>query len=683
MRRARQTVGTALDNVFKVLLACILSAAVAACTNNPYPDAESGDKVLYTSFNDAPRTLDPAVAYTTSASVITTNVFDTLLEYHYVERPFRLVAGLAADVPEAERRADGGTVYRFSLREGITFHDDPCFPPNSALGGRRSRVVSSDDVAFQMMRIADPAIISPVRSFFAKVRGFAAFSKRLAEKRKADADFAKQPVHEQYAAVGPVAGLATPDASTFELILDQPDPQILYWFAMPFTTPLPHEAVAYYDGDEGRDRLADHPVGTGPFKLTRYDKQFRFTLTRNRHWYGKAHPQAPGVAFPENVAARDIKSGTIDRSYLGRRMPFLERVEFYREREAIPRFNKFMQGYYDNGGIIKESFDSVIDNDRLSPRMAERGMRLDKSVEPSIFYIGFNMDDPQVGRSGGMRSRKLRQAMSLVIDTERYLELFHNKRGVAAQSPLPPGLFGYDESYNNPYRRYDLTRAKKLLADAGYPGGIDPATSQPLKLTFDTGNTSTSSKLQYQFFVNQWRDLGLDVRIAATNYNQFQEKVRRGAYQIFTWGWIADYPDPENFLFLLDGASARSKSGGPNTANFDNPEYNRLYDDIKDRVNGPERLRLIREMIQVLETARPWIELHHREAYVLSHGWLKNSKPSGLFTQPYKFLDVDPEARAAARDVWNDPITWPAYLLVGLAALVILPAIRTFYRERQ
>lgn len=666
-----------------IVAAATGALALAACTNDPYPSGDQQDKILYTSFQEAPRTLDPAVAYTTSSSVITGNVFDTLLEYHYRKRPYELIPGLARQVPEGRANADGTVTYRFDIRRPVEFHEDPCFPPNPALGGRRTRYVAASDFAFQLMRIADPAINSPVRSNFEQVVGMAEFTRRLAAKRKADKSFAARPADAQYADAGGIAGVRTPDPATLEIVLRQADPKILYWFAMPFTTALPHEAVTYYDGNAGRPRLADHPVGTGPFILTTYDKQFRMILEKNPKWWGVAEPKAPAVAFPSDGPPEDVAKGTIDPAYFGRTMPFLARIEFRRERESIPRFNKFLQGYYDYGGIIKESFDAVVQNDRLSPEMVARGMRLDKTVEPSIFYIGFNMDDPTVGRAGGERSRKLRQAMSLVVDTKQYLALFQNGRGVPAQSLLPPGLFGYDPDYVNPYRKVDLDKARDLLRQAGYAGGIDPATSQPLKLTFDTGNTTTAAKLSYQFFINAWRQLGLDVELAATNYNQFQDKVRKGAYQIFTWGWIADYPDPENFLFLLQGAKARSNGNGPNTANFKDPEYDRLFDAMKNRTNDAERGRIIAEMLKILEHRRPWIELYHREAYELSHGWLKNAKPTGLFSTPYKYLAVDAVARAKARRAWNKPVVWPAYVLLVLAIAAIAPGIVTFYRERQ
>lgn len=663
---------------FAVVLAGL---ALLACSNNPYPDADQDRKVLYTSFSEAPRTLDPAVAYTTAAHVITANVFDTLLEYHYRKRPYELIAGLARSVPQPREWEDGRLVYRFEIRDGIRFHDDDCFELSQG-EGVRSRDVTAEDFVFALMRLADPDVNSPIRSSLAAVAGFMAFGERLSELRQDDAAFAALPVHEQYARAGGIDGIAAVGERELELVLDRPDGQILYWFAMPFTTPTAWEAIAYYDGNQGRDRLADHPVGSGPYRLSVYDKQYRFILERNESWYGLS-ADAPGTLFPKDGEPGDFRNGLIDAAYVGRRMPFLERIEFRREREGIPRFNKFLQGYYDNGGIIKESFDAVIQDDRLSPEMAERGMALDKVVEPSIFYIGFNMDDPVVGRAGGESSRKLRQAMNLVVDVEQYLKLFTNGRGVPAQSVLPPGLFGHDPQYRNPYRQVDVERARKLLREAGYDGGRDPETGKPLKLTFDTGNTSSEVKLRYQFFINAWRGLGLDVELAATNYNQFQAKVRRGAYQIFWWGWIADYPDPENFLFLLESSKARSVSEGPNTANFMDADYDRLFGSMKDRANDAERAAMIAEMLGILERERPWIELYHNEAYILRHGWLRNAKPLGLSYPVYKYLDIDPEARSRLRQAWNRPVTWPVYALLLVLVAAVVPGVVTFYRERQ
>ena len=655
---------------------------VPGCTNNPYPDADQGKKVLYSSFNEAPKTLDPAVAYTTAEHVVTGTVYETLLEYHFLKRPYELIPGIAETVPKPETQADGRQVYRFRMRQGVLFHADPCFALSKQ--GRDTREVVAADVAFQLARLADPAVNSPVASTFADVLGFTDFAKRLAERRKADPAFATLPAQEQYKQTGGIEGVVVRGELDLDIVLAGPNPQILYWFAMPFTTPMAWEAVAYYDGKNGRPNFGDQAVGTGAFRLAVYERQHRFVLERNPKWYGTLQPEAkaPGAVFPSEFDPEDVKGGIIDASYAGRPLPFLDRISFSREREGIPRFNKFLQGYYDDGGIIKESFDAIINDDRLSPQMAARGMRLDKEVEPTIFYIGFNMDDPVIGAAAGETSRKLRQAMSLAVNVEDYMRLFLNGRGVPAQSPLPPGLFGYAEGYRNPFRAPDLARARTLLAEAGYKNGIDPATRQPLKLTFDTGNTSAQALLQYEFFVAAWRELGLDVQILATTYNQFQDRVRRGAYQIFQWGWVADFPDPENFLFLLECGNAQSKSRGPNTANFCNAEYDRLYRDMKNLPNTEARAALIRRMVDILETERPWLELYHNEDYTLSHAWLVNSKPMGLSNPNFKYKDVKPEVRTRLRADWNSPVRWPLYLVLLVMVAVTVPAVRTYYRER-
>lgn len=665
------------------VLATVAVLAVLGCTNNPYPDADRHLRVLYTSFSDAPKTLDPAVSYTTAEHIITGSVFDTLLEYQYLKRPYELMPGLAEAVPEPQALPGGRYAYRFKLRPGVLFHADPCFAL-SQQGGPLTREAVSADYAFQLARIADPAVNSPVISTFAQVVGFAEFTKRLVDRRKGDEAFAALPAHEQYKRAGGIEGVVAGDDHTLDIILEGANPQLLYWFAMPFTTPMPWEAVAMYDGKAGHAHLADHPVGTGPFRLTVYAKQFRFVLERNETWYGStdAGRGAPAAVFPSAIDPEDIAAGRIDPAYAGRRLPFLDRVSFAREREDIPRFNKFLQGYYDDSGIVKESFDAVVQNDRLSPAMAARGMRLDKEVEPTIYYLGFNMNDPVLGARNGERGRKLRQAMSLVIDTEEFLKLFLNGRGVPAQSPLPPGIFGYDPNYKNPYRRVDLIRARKLIEEAGYRNGIDPATGRPLKLTFDTGNTTAQAQLQYDYMASAWGQLGLEVQIAATTYNQFQDKVRRGAYQIFRWGWQADFPDPENFFFLLTCENAVAKSGGPNSANFCNPDFDRLYREMKDLPNNARRASLIKDMIAILEHERPWIELHHNEDYTLTHAWLINSKPMGMSNPAYKYKDVKPELRARLQAEWNTPVRWPLYVgLIGIIALII-PAVRTYYRER-
>jgi len=656
---------------------------LGACTNNPYPDVDAGKKLLYLPFDEPPKTLDPQVAYSTIDHSVIGNVYDTLLEYDYLKRPYTLIPGLASEVPTPQPLTDGRVSYHFRLRDDLFFADDPAFALDGK--GTKTRQVVAKDVAFSLARIADPEVNSPVFETLAKIDGLREFSERLKKLRAEDPAFAELRIDEQYARAGPISGVRVTGPLGLEIVLTESYPQILYWFAMPFTAPVPWEGVATYDGREGRDLFSEHPTGTGPWKLVEYDKRLRIALRRNPNWYGIRHPEwrAPGAIYPEVGESGDAAAGRLAPSAVGQALPLLEGIEFRREKESIPAFAKFLQGYYDASGIIKESFDRVIRNGELSPEMAARGMSLSKSVVPATYYLGFNMDDPVVGREGGDQSRKLREAMSLAIDSKEYTRLFTNSRGIPAESPIPPGIFGYEEDYRNPYREVDLERARTLLRDAGYPGGIDPKTGAPLKLSFDSPDTSAAALLQFQFFVDAWRKIGLDVSIAATSYNQFQDKIRRGAYQIFQWGWVADYPDPENFLFLLWTPMGRTHGGGPNTANFSDPRYDELFLEMKARGNDERRLELIREMRGILEEERPWIELFHPESYLLAQGWLHNEKPPGLSIPTAKYLDIDTERRAELRSAWNEPIRWPAYAAAGLTLLVIVPGIFTYLRERQ
>ncbi len=662
-----------------VIVVLLLLGGPWGCTNNPYPHRDAEAQILYRPFAEAPKTLDPAVAYTTTAHDITGLVNATLLEYHYLERPYTLIPGLAVAVPEAE--LDAGRVrYRFALRDDLLYQDDPCFAPFNA--GETTRRVLAADVAFELMRIADAEVNSPAFEAFANVAGVSEFRARL-QRLRADGEGQGELTSEQYRRAGGIEGVVVRSETELELVMASPYPQILYWFAMPFTAPMPWEAVAYYDGEEGRPHLADHPVGAGPYRVTRYDKQSRIALAQNPNWHGVRHPEwrAPGTVFPESIPPADREF--IAPEARGAPLATIERIELRREKEGIPAFNKFLQGYYDASGIVEQSFDQVVQNDALSPAMAERGMSLRKTVEPGTFYLGFNMDDAVVGTAAAERGRQLRQAMSLAIDAEEFLRLFMNGRGIPAQSILPPGIFGHDEGYRNPYRQVDLDRARRLLAAAGYPDGIDPDTDKPLRLTFDTGDTSQRGKLIYTSFINSWRQIGVDVQLEATNYNRFQEKMRDGNFQVFIWGWVADYPDPENFMFLGWSKMSRTRNNGPNSANFAHPEYDALFLRMKTMANTAERAAIIGQMLALLERETPWIPLYHREQYALYHGWLHNVKPMGLSVPNAKYYTLDAAARARTRADWNRPVLWPAFLLAGVLAALLVPALITFYRERQ
>jgi ABC-type transport system substrate-binding protein len=223
----------------------VAAVAVASCTNNPYPNTDRDEKIFYAPFASPPKTLDPAIAYSTVDHAVTGPVYDTLLEYHYLARPYRLIPGLAREVPTAKER-DGRIAYHFRLREGLRFHADPCFS-----FGRESstREITAYDVAFQLMRLADPIVNSPIASNLAPIEGFLDFTELLRQLRVDDPAYEALPVHEQYAQAGGVAGVRVLGRHDFEVRLTRPYPQLLFWFAMEFTTPVAWEAIEYWDGE--------------------------------------------------------------------------------------------------------------------------------------------------------------------------------------------------------------------------------------------------------------------------------------------------------------------------------------------------------------------------------------------------------------------------------------------------
>jgi ABC-type transport system substrate-binding protein len=362
-----------------------------------------------------------------------------------------------------------------------------------------------------------------------------------------------------------------------------------------------------------------------------------------------------------------------------------------------------LQGYYDNSGISSDTFDQAVrfgveGEAAVSDSMREQDIRLSTSVAVSTFYMGFNMLDPVVGggadAAGRERARKLRQAISIAVDYEEYISIFQNGRGIPAQSPLPPGIFGSREGASgiNPVvydwaggavRRKPIEAAKKLLQEAGYPNGIDARTGAPLVLYFDVTARGAESKSMLEWYQRQFEKINVQLQVRPTDYNRFQDKIRKGNAQIFEWGWHADYPDPENFLFLLHGAQGKVKSAGENASNYANPEFDRLFEEMKNMPNSARRQEIIDRAVDTLRRDAPWLWGYHPKDYVLYHAWYHNLKPNKIAYNTVKYQRIDSAFRAERRRAWNAAHWWPlAAILVVLAAFAA-PALLTWRRRER
>jgi len=432
------------------------------------------------------------------------------------------------------------------------------------------------------------------------------------------------------------------------------------------------------------------PVGTGPYMLTENNPNSRMVLERNPNFRGEPYP-----AEGEPGDAELLQDA-------GRSMPFIDKVVYSREKEAIPYWNKFLQGYYDVSAIASDVFDQAvrvsIEGDAgVTPEMEDKGIRLSTSVETSTSYIGFNWLDKVVGgqKAGepAERARKLRQAISIAFDVEEQIAIFLNGRGIPAQGPIAPGIFGYREGREgmNPVvyewrdgkpARKPLAQARKLLAEAGYPEGRDAKTGQPLVLYFDTIARGAGDKALFDWYRQQFARLSIQLEIRTTDWNRFQDKIRKGDTQLFRLGWNADYPDPENFLFLLHGPQSRARTQGENAANYVNPAYDALFQQVKSMPNSPQRQRLIDRMVDLARADAPWIWGMHPKSYSLRHAWVGNDKPNTMARNSMKYLKIDPAKRAGMRARWNRPVTGPLAWIVLALIVSAIPAVVS-YRRRE
>ena len=370
-----------------------------------------------------------------------------------------------------------------------------------------------------------------------------------------------------------------------------------------------------------------------------------------------------------------------------------------REKEAIPSWNKFLQGYYDASGIASDSFERAVSLSpegapEASPAMRSKGIRLRKAVASAVHYTGFNMQDKGVGGLDEAHC-KLRQAIGIVLDTEEYVQIFQNGRGITAMQPVPPGFFGFEEgeAAMDPHlfvwdpaakapRRRSLEEAKRLLAEAGYPGGIGPDRRQ-LTIRFDNTMEQSEEQLILRWMQDRLEKIGIRLESSTTDYNRFQEKMHSGNFQMSQWGWYADYPDPENFLFLLYGPNSRSTIDGPNSANYENPGFDGLFWRMEAMPNGPERLELIRGLRAVFQHDAPWVQLWYPVDFGLAHAWIHNGKPNQVALNPLAYRRIDAAERARLRREWNRP-NWPPVWIAGalLASGVALAAFSVLRRAR-
>ena len=683
---------------------CLLSMLLAACDdglwNNPYPSADEGKSILYTAFTERPKHLDPAQAYSENEYDFLAQIYAPPLQYHYLKRPYQLVPLAAAQMPtvryldkdhhplpgNAVAKKIAFSVYEIHIKPNMRYQPHPAFARDaegkleyehltsqdlrdihylSDFPHTGTREVTAADYAYQIKRLAHPQLHLPIfgvmSEYIVGLKDYAATLQQAVKKNpNAFLDLDKYPL----------PGVQVVDEHTYRIEVRGKYPQFAYWLAMPFFAPMPAEAERFYAQSGMRERnltLDWWPVGSGPYFLSENNPNQRMVMSRN--------PYYDSERYPAEGEASDAHAGLLADA--GKPLPLIDQVVFSLEKETIPYWNKFLQGYYDASGISSDSFDQAVQVNvggeaTVTGEMQAQGITLSTSVATSTIYMGFNWLDATIGGSSE-KALKLRQAISIAVDFDEFVSIFANGRGIAAQSPIPPGIFGYREGEAgiNRYvydwekgapKRKPIAEAKRLLAEAGYPNGVDAQTHQPLVINLDTTPTGVGSKSRLDWLRKQFDKINVQLVVRNTDYNRFQDKIRKGDTQMFYWGWNADYPDPENFMFLLHGAQAKVGKEGENAANYSNPEYDRMFEQMRNLENSPARQEIIDRMLEILRRDSPWLWGFHPKNYVLLHGWLHNVKANVMANNKLKYWRVDASQRDMLRREWNHPAYWPLWL---------------------
>ncbi|MBI3558071.1 MAG: hypothetical protein HY074_17545 [Deltaproteobacteria bacterium] len=584
-----------LMRLFASLLALLALLTVFSCTRTPEFTMPKG-KVLHVVLEDNVKGLDPVSTYDIIGGEILLQTYEVPYQYDYFSETPHVIPMLADGMPQLSKDA---LTYTLKIKKGIRFQDDPCFKETSGKG----RELKAADFIYSWKRQANVA--NEAQGFWifdGKIVGINDFQKKFGQGKPAEEVMKEN-----------VEGFKTLDDHTIQIKLTKPYPQLTYALATSFGAPVPEEAVRFYGKDFER-----HPVGTGPFKVQSYDAGFKVVVVKNENFRDEFFPTADQMAPKYREAAK---------AYAGKRLPLVDAIEFNVIKEEQPRWLGFLAGKYDEVKIPKDNFNSAIEHKtRVKAELANKGISV--SIEPALsyWYVSINMQDKLLGQN-----KYLRQAIASAIDRDAWLEMFKNGRGSSQNEVNPPIL---KERCGKPYRwNRDVKRAKELLAKAGYPDGK----GLPV-IKWDTRRTEMSERQLAELIEKNLAEIGVHLEIINNTFPAYLDKSHKGNLQLSKGGFVMDYPDPENNFQMLFGPN---KAPGPNEANFDNAEFNKLYEQTAVMAPSAERTRLICKMEDVLQDEVPWAYGIFEDEYRLVHKWLKNYHTSELIYTKYKYVDLD------------------------------------------
>lgn len=560
-------------------------------------------KVFKYSSSGTPTTFDTTQTGTTYANTIATAVYDTLYEYEYLKTPFTLKTNLAADFPVI---SDDGLTYTIKIKQGVKYADDPAFPDG------KGREVVAEDFVYSLKRHFDPENRSQGAWLWAgKIAG-------LDEWKAAGSDYNKE-----------VSGLKALDKYTIQITLTKPYPQLIYTLTMGYSGIVPKEAVAKY----GRE-LSIHPVGSGPFKLISHNNT-KTVLVKNPNYRHETFDLAASGYDPKLQGA----SGVAELD--GKTLPIVDRIEANWIKQGSARWNSFTKdNEIMNTGLRNEELETVLlskDPVTLKPEYAEK-YNFNVSTEAGFVYNLFNFDDDYFGHSDDPKTNTQNKALRCSIiksfDWPQRVDRFYLGLGKAYPGFIVPGTDGFDPNMDKSSITQDIAGAKKLLKDNGW-------TAKNLPVLYYPSVSSTTSKQFFEQFRGNLTKIGypknkIKFKSYAT-FGDFNKDLKQSKTQMMGMGWGLDYPDAENTLQLFYGPN---RSPGSNSANYNNPKYNALYEKSSIMQPSPERTAIYKEMNQILvddcvgigSFSRTGVSLWHKNAIM----WPQENVIGNYF----KYVDV-------------------------------------------
>ncbi|MBC7994724.1 MAG: bicyclomycin resistance protein [Rhizobacter sp.] len=582
-------------------------AAPASLAQQP----AAAPKVLHYSFRIAETGFDPAQISDLYSRTIAANIFEAPLQYEFLARPYRFRANTLAELPEVS--ADFKT-FTFRVKPGIYFADDPAF------GGKKRELVAEDYV-YSWKRHYDPRWKSSNLYILAnfKIIGLSELrDEALAAKKPFD--YGRE-----------VPGLRALDKYTFQVKTAQPNPRLL----MQFTDGSSWGAVAREVVEAYGDKIMEHPVGTGPYRLAQWRRASKIVLEKN--------PGFRDQFYDEEAPAGDPVAQAAVAKLKGRKLPMIDRIEVAIVAENQPRWLAFLNGDHDVLWEVPDDFTNVaIPNNLLAPNLKKRNITMVRYARADVALSYFNIEDPVVG---GYTPDKvaLRRAVLLAVDVDKEIRLVRKNQAVPSQGPVPPGSWGHNPAMKTEMSDYDTARAKALLDMYGYvdkdgDGWRDQPNGQQLLLEYATQPDQSSRQL-IELWKKNMDAIQLRMVFKTANWPDNLKASTAGKLMMWGVGWSAGTPDGDTFLALGYGGN----KGQANKSRFDLPAYNELYELQKRLPDGPERQVAMDAAQQLLVAYAPY-KLHvHRISTDLAHPWVIGYHRNNFVREFWKWVDIDVE----------------------------------------